>query len=116
MQNGEEEEEEDEDESEHPDVLYEANVLRDQRVLDVDDFRVFGAKPTVKHGKLKVLNPFGSNGGGQVESGWQIQNAARYKKKIKRTIIQELNRKDFMPKNSAALVRIWENIEGPAVK
>ena len=88
---------EEEDDIEDPDVLYEAAVMQDQRVLDIDDVRVFGTKSAVvKGGRLKIVNPF-AFGTGIDADGFQIQNSERLKKKLKRTIIQELSRKDVMP-------------------
>ena len=43
-----EDEEEDDDDDENPDVLYEANVMQDQRILDDDDVKVFGSKSVGK--------------------------------------------------------------------
>ena len=82
-------------------MLYEADVLQDQRVLDTDDVRVFGTKSVVS-GKLKVADPFAVSG--EMEDGWQIQNADRLKKRLKRTIIQELSRKDVMPDERVKMV------------
>ena len=71
--------------------------MQDQRVLDNDDVRVFGTKSAVvKGGRLKIVNPF-AFGRGIDADGFQIQNPERLKKKLKRTIIQELSRKDVMP-------------------
>ena len=36
--------------------------------------------------------------------GWQVQNAGKLKKKLKRTIIQELSRKDVMPDDRVGAV------------
>ena len=86
-------------------MLYEADVMQGQRVLDADDVRVFGGAKSVvaKGGRLKVVDPFAF--GGEIDAGgWQIQNADRLKKRLKRTIIQELSRKDVMPDDRAKMV------------
>ena len=97
-------EEEEEDDTEDPDVLYEADVMQDQRLLDNDDVRVFGTKSAgLKGARLKVVDPFAFDGGS--EDGWQVQNADRLKTRLKRTIIQQLSKKDFMPDERAKTVR-----------
>ena len=85
-------------------MLYEADAMQDQRVLDTDDARVFIAKSVVGKGKrLKVVDPFPF--GGEIDAdGWQVQKADKLKKKMKRTIIQELSRKDVMPDDRARIV------------
>ena len=94
---------EEEDDTEDPDVLYEADVMQDQRLLDNDDVRVFGTKSAgLKGAKLKVVDPFAFAGGS--DDGWQVQNADRLKKRLKRTIIQELSKKDVMPDERAKMV------------
>lgn len=95
--------EEEEEDEENPDVLYEADVMQDQRILDIDDVTVFGSKAVAgKGGKLRVVNPFAFSG--TTEDGWQIQNPERLKKKLKRTIILELSRKDTLPDERAKAV------------
>ena len=85
-------------------MLYEADAMQDQRVLDTDDVRVFIAKSVMGKGRrLKVVDPFPS-GGGIDADGWQVMNADKMKKRLKRTIIQELSRKDVMPDDRARLV------------
>ena len=94
---------EEEDDTEDADVLYEADVMQDQRLLDNDDVRVFGTKSAgLKGARLKVVDPFAFAGGS--EDGWQVQNADRLKKRLKRTIIQELSKKDVMPDERAKTV------------
>jgi len=94
---------EEEDDTEDPDVLYEADVMQDQRLLDNDDVRVFGTKSaSLKGARLKVVDPFAFAGGSK--DGWQVQNADRLKKRLKRTIIQELSKKDVMPDERAKMV------------
>ena len=85
-------------------MLYEADAMQDQRVLDTDDVRVFIAKSVmVKGRRLKVVDPFPS--GGEIDAdGWQVMNADKLKKRLKRTIIQELSRKDVMPDERARTV------------
>ena len=100
-------EEEEEDDTEDLDVVYEADVMQDQRLLDNDDVRVFGTKSAgLKGERLKVVNPFAFDGGS--DDGWQVQNAAQLKKRLKRTIIQQLSKKDFMPDERAKMVRYWK--------
>ena len=101
-------EEEEEDDTEDLDVLYEADVMKDQRLLDNDDVRVFGTKSAgLKGARLKVVDPSAFDGGS--DDGWQVQNADRLKKRLKRTIIQQLSKKDFMPDERAKTVRYWKN-------
>ena len=85
-------------------MLYEADAMQDQRVLDTDDVSVFIAKSVMVKGKrLKVVDPFSS--GGEIDAdGWQVMNADKLKKRLKRTIIQELSRKDVMPDERARMV------------
>lgn len=78
--------------------------MQDQRFLDTDDVRVFNAKSVMGKGRrLKVVDPFPS--GGEIDAdGWQVMNADKLKKRLKRTIIQELSRKDVMQDDRARLV------------
>ena len=101
---GEEAEEEgEEEEDENRDVQYEADVMQDQRILDVDDVRVFGSKVVPgKGGKLRIVNPFAFSG--VTEDGFQFQKPDRLKKKIKRIMAFELSRKDVMPDERANAV------------
>ena len=97
---------EEEDDTEDPDVLYEADVMQDQRLLDNDEVRVFDLKSTgLKGARLKVVDPFAF--AGVSDDGWQVQNVDRLKKRLKRTIIQELSKKDVMPAERAKMVR-WK--------
>lgn len=68
-----ENEEDDADDGDNPDVLYEANVMTDQRILDDDDVRAFSSKSMRKSNELKVLNPFVCTG--KDDDEWQIQRA-----------------------------------------
>ena len=96
-------EDEEEDDDENPDVLYEANVMQDQRILDDDDVKVFGSKSVEKKvEQLKVVNPFVFIGEGDDE--WQIQRAYRLKRKLKRVMNKELGKKDVMTDEKAAMV------------
>lgn len=73
-------------------------------MLDIDEVRVLSKMPgMVKGGRLKVVDPF-RFGGGVDADGWQVQNADKLKKKLKRTIIQELSKKDVMPDDRVAAV------------
>ena len=96
-------EDEEEDDDENPDVLYEANVMQDQRILDDDDVKVFGSKSVGKKvEQLKVVNPYVFIGQGDEE--WQIQRAHRLKRKLKRVVNKELSKKDVMTDEKAAMV------------
>ena len=95
-------EDEEEDDDENPYVLYEANVMTDQRVLDDDDVRAFSSKSMRKSNELKVLNPFVCTGKDDDEC--QIQRAHRLKRKLKRTMIRELRKKDVMSNERAKMV------------
>ena len=107
-----EEDDADDDEDENPDVLYEANVMRDQRILDDDDVRVLSSKSIRKSSQLKVLNPFVCTE--KDDDEWQIQRAHRLKRKLKRTMIRELRKKDVMPNERAKMVskvKLWRRKE-----
>ena len=83
-------------------MLYEAAALQDQRVLENDEVRILSKMPgMVKGGRLKVVDPLSFHGGVEAD-GWQVQNADKLK--LKRTIIQELSRKDVMPDDRVAAV------------
>ena len=96
-----EEVEEEEEENENPDVLYEADVIQGQRVLDIDDIRVYGSKVMPGSGNLKVADPFAFTKG--AEGGWQIQNP----EKLKRNMVLELSKKDVMQAATARAVSIF---------
>ncbi|XP_068677009.1 NFX1-type zinc finger-containing protein 1-like [Montipora foliosa] len=98
---------ENEDNDDNPHVLYEANVMQDQRTLDDDDIRVFSSKSVGKSmEQLKVVNPFVFIGEGDDE--WQIQRAHRLKRKLKRIVNEELSKKDFMSDEEAKMVtNVW---------
>ena len=100
-----EEVEEEEEENENPDVLYEADVIQGQRVLDIDDIRVYGSKVMSGSGNLKVADPFAFTKG--AEGGWQIQNPEKLKKKLKRNMVLELSKKDVMQAATARAVSIF---------
>ena len=100
-----EEVEEEEEENENPDVLYEADVMQGQRVLDIDNIRVYGSKVMPGSGNLKVADPFAFTKG--AEGGWQIQNPEKLKKKLKRTMVLELSKKDVMQAATARAVSIF---------
>ena len=98
-----EDEEEDDDDDENPDVLYEANVMQDQRILDDDDVKVFGSKSVGKKvEQLRVVNPYVFIG--ERDDEWQIQRAYRLKRKLKRVVNKELDKKDVMTEEKAAMV------------
>ena len=84
-------------------MLYEADVMQDQRILDVDDIKVFGSKAVpVKGGRLRIVNPFVFSGAN--EDGFQFQKPDRLKKKLKRMMVFELSKKDVMPDERAKAV------------
>jgi len=94
---------ENEDDDDNPDVLYEANVMQDQRILDDDDVRVFSLRSGGKNvEQLKVVNPHVFSGEGDHE--WQIQRAHRLKWKLKRIMNKELSKKDVMSVERAKMV------------
>ena len=73
-------------------------------MLEIDEVRILSKMPgMVNGGRLKVVDPFSLHGGVDAD-GWQVQNADKLKKKLKRTIIQELSRKDVMPDDRVAAV------------
>ena len=77
--------------------------MQDQRILDVDDIKVFGSKALpVKGGRLRIVNPFVFSG--VDEEGFQIQNPERHKKNLKRKMVFELSKKDVMPDERANAV------------
>jgi len=96
-------ENEDENEDENPDVLYEANVMLDQRILDDDDVRVFSSRSVGKNvEQLKVVHPEVFSGEGDEE--WKIQRAHGLKWKLKRIMNKELSKKDVMSDERAKMV------------
>ena len=91
-------------------MLYEADVMQDQRILDNDDVRVFVSKAVPgRGGHLKIVDPF--TFGRETDDGWQIQNSERLKKKLKRTMLLELSRKDAMPDERAKTVSKRMNVQ-----
>lgn len=103
-------EKEDEDINENPDVLFEADFMRDQRILDDDDDDddedACSSKPAGKSEELKVVDPSSLKAtfSGESENGWQIQNTYRQRKKLERIMIRELSKIDVMPDARAKLV------------
>ena len=90
-----------EDDDEDPDVLYEANVMQDQRILDDDDVRVFSSRSGGKNvEQLKVVTPYVFSGEG--DDKWQIPRAHRLK--WKRIMNNELSKKDVMSDERAKMV------------
>ena len=97
------EEDEEEEQDENRDVLYEADAMQDQRILEVDDVQVFGSKPVPgKGGRLRIVNPFAFSA--VDEEGFQFQKPDRLKKKLKRIMVFELSKKDVMPDERANAV------------
>lgn len=86
-----------------PDVLYEAAAIQDSRILDIDDARVFGGKSLkAKKGRIKVVHIDIS---GVDAEGFKLAiDPKQLKKKIRRTIIQELSNKDVMSDDRAKTV------------
>ena len=77
--------------------------MQDQRILEVDDVKVFGSKAVPgKGGRLRIVNLFAFSG--VDEEGFQIQKLGRLKKKLKRMMVFELSRKDVMPDERANAV------------
>ena len=85
-------------------MLYEAAAIQDSRILDIDEARVFGGKSLkTKQGRIKVVNI--DIGGGVNADGFQLaMDPKRLKKKLRRTIIQELSKKDVMSDDRAKTV------------
>lgn len=98
------EEDEEEEDDDNRDVLYEADVMQDQRILDVDDVRVFSGSKVVpgKGGRLRIVNPFAFSG--VDDEGYQLQKPDKLKKKLKRIMAFELSKKDVMPDERANAV------------
>ena len=85
-------------------MLYEAAAIQDARILDTDDTRVFGGKSfKTKKGRIKVVNI--DIGRGVDAEGFQLAtDPKQLKKKLRRTIIQELSKKDVMSDDTAKTV------------
>ena len=99
-------EEGEKDGDENPDVLYEANVMQDQRILDDDDVIVYKPKSAGKGEELKaVATAIVSNGKGERE--WKVQNAYRLKRKLEEIMRQELSKTEVMADETAETVRLW---------
>lgn len=96
-------EEEEKDGNEDPDVLYEANVMQDQRILDDDDVIVYKSKSVGKGDELTSV--IVSNGKG--ESEWKVQNAYQLKRKLEKIMRQELSKTEVMADERAKTVRLW---------
>lgn len=96
-------EEEEKDGNENPDVLYEANVMQDQRILDDDDVIVYKSRSVGKGEEL--ASAIVSNGKG--ESEWKVQNAYRLKRKLEKIMRQELSKTEVMADWRAKAVRLW---------
>lgn len=84
-------------------MLYEANVMQDQRILDDDDVIVY---QTTSAGKDEELtSAIVSNGKGGSE--WKVQDAYRLKRKLEKIMRQELSKKEVMADERAKTVRLW---------
>ena len=104
--------EEAEDDEHDADVQYEADVMADQRYLDVEDVDFFGRKGSARslgQQPLKVADPFSSTQPPSFNEatggGWQVQNLKGLKKKMKFVIKQELSGKDTMDEDQAN--QVW---------
>lgn len=105
MEEKEQDYDEDEDSEDEGDVLYEANVMENQRLLDDDD-EVYQSKPMRKpQDLLQVVNPFIDHGEEHGDE-WQIQNAYRLMRKLKRIMHFELSKDDIMPEEMAKMVSV----------
>ena len=97
-------EEEEKDGNENLDVLYEANVMQDQRILDDDDVIVYKSKSAEKADKLTAASALVSNEKG--ESEWKVQKASRLKRRLEKIMRQELSKTEAMPGERAKTVRL----------
>lgn len=98
-------EEGEKDGNENPDVLYEANVMQDQRILDDDDVIVYKSKSAGKGEELTAASAIVSNEKG--ESEWKVQKANRLKRRLEKIMRQELSKTEVMPRERAGTVRLW---------
>lgn len=88
------------------DFDFDADVMRDQRILDTDAVMRFESNPSSDH-LLSTDDPYETPSftEGDVQNGsWQFQNPNRIKQKIKRIIRRELNRDDAMSEEEATKV------------
>ena len=105
MEEKEQDDGEDEENEDDGDVLYEANVMENQRLLDDED-EGYQSKPTGKpQDLLQVVNPFVDHGEERGDE-WQIQNAYRLIRKLKKIMHSELSKDDIMPKERAEMVSV----------
>ena len=93
------------DGNENPDVLYEANVMQNQRNLDDDDVIVYKSKTAGKAEEMSVASVIVSNEKGASE--WKVQKPYRLKWKLEKIMRQELNKTEVMLDERAATVRLW---------
>lgn len=84
-------------------MLYEANVMQDQRMLDDDDVIVYKSQSAGKGEEL--TSAIVSNGKG--ESEWKVQDAYRLKRKLEKIMRQELSKTEVMADERAKTVRLW---------
>ena len=85
--------------------MYEANVMENQRLLDDED-EGYQSKPTGKpQDLLQVVNPFVDHGEERGDE-WQIQNAYRLIRKLKKIMHSELSKDDIMPEERAEMVSV----------
>ena len=96
---------ENEDDDDNPDVLYEANVMQNQRNLGDDDVIVYKSKTARKAEEMSVASVIVSNEKGASE--WKVQKPYRLKWKLEKIMRQELNKTEVMLDERAATVRLW---------
>ena len=90
-----------------PDVRFEAYVIQDQRILDIDeDITRFDDIPSQTDSSPDDQTPKGAARGIQ-GGGWQFQNQNRVKQKIKQIIRRELGLPEIMDEEEASQVRVW---------
>ena len=86
-------------------MLYEANVMQDQRILDDDDVIVYKSKSAAgKAEELPDASALVSSEKG--ESEWKVQKASRLKRKLEKIMRQELSKTEVMPGERARTVRL----------
>ena len=85
-------------------MLYEANVMQDQRILDDDDVIVYKSKSAGKGVELTGASGIVSNEKGENE--WKVQKAYRLKRRLEKIMRQELSKTEAMPRERAGTVRL----------
>ena len=85
-------------------MLYQANVMQNQRILDDDDVIVYKSKSAGKGEELTAASVVSK---GTDESEWKVQKLNRLKRKLEKTMRQELSKTEVMPDERAETVRLW---------